>query len=206
MRSSRASVSQPADRSAGEGGSTGGAAARTAHAALTVRIWTALHRHTWVRTLQARRFAVVGAVNTSVDFVLFVGLTKILHLPLDLVWVAKLMSGTVAISISFMLNRSWVFGATTHGAMRQGAKFVAATAVGVYGVQTPLTQLFASVFQAPGRALYAVLRDVGLAHAFPSILTHALATKTAAFALATCVSMAFNFLAYRYWVFRTSAS
>jgi putative flippase GtrA len=206
MRSRRARVSEPVDGPAGDGSSTGGAAARTTHASLTARIWTALHRHTWVKTLQARRFAIVGAVNTLVDYVLFVGLTKILHLPLDLVWVAKLMSGTVAISISFALNRSWVFGATSHGAMRQATKFVGATAIGVYGVQTPLTQLFASVFQAPGRALYAVLRDVGLAQAFPSLLTQALATKTAAFALATCVSMAFNFLAYRYWVFRKSAS
>jgi putative flippase GtrA len=206
MRSPRASVSQQVDQPAGEGGSTRGTAARTTHAGLTARIWTALHRHTWVRTLQARRFAVVGAVNTSVDYVLFVGLTKILHLPLDWVWVAKLMSGTVAIAISFTLNRSWVFGATSHRAMRQAAKFVGVTAIGVYGVQTPLTQLFASVFQAPGRALYAVLRDVGLAQALPSLLTQALATKTAAFVLATCVSMAFNFLAYRYWVFRKPAS
>jgi putative flippase GtrA len=138
-----------------------------------------------------------------VDYSLFVGLTKILHLPLDYVWVAKLISGTVAISISFMLNRNWVFAATGGTAMHQAAKFVAATAVGVYGIQTPLTQVFASVYQAPGRALYSVLRDLGLAQAAPSVLTEALATKTAAFALATCASMTFNFLAYRFWVFRT---
>jgi putative flippase GtrA len=200
--SERQSAGEPA---AGDGDSTGGAAG-TAHAGRSARLWTGLHRHTWVRTLQARRFVVVGVVNTSVDYVLFVGLTKILHLPLDWVWVAKLMSGTVAISISFLLNRSWVFGATSHRAMRQAAKFVAATAVGVYAIQTPFTQLFASVFQAPGRALYDVLRDVGLTDAFPSLLTQALATKTAAFALATCFSMTFNFLAYRYWVFRDGDS
>ena len=198
MRSPRVSSSQPAEPSADEPNPS----AASTYPGLTARIWIALHRHTWIRTLQARRFAVVGAVNTSVDYVLFVALTKILHLPLEWVWVAKLMSGTVAISISFTLNRSWVFGAKSHRAMHQAAKFVGVTAVGVYGIQTPLTQLFSSVFQAPGRALYAVLRDVGLTHAFPSLLTEALATKTAAFALATCVSMAFNFLAYRYWVFR----
>jgi putative flippase GtrA len=49
--------------------------------------------------------------------------------------------------------------------------------------------------------LYSVLRDIGLAQAFPSVLTEPLATKTAAFVLATCCSMTFNFLAYRYWVF-----
>jgi hypothetical protein len=46
-------------------------------------------------TLQFRRFAVVGVVNTLVDDVLFVGLTKILQLRLDLVWIAKVVSGTV---------------------------------------------------------------------------------------------------------------
>jgi putative flippase GtrA len=51
---------------------------------------------------------------------------------------------------------------------------------------------------SPGRK-----RDLGLAQAAPSVLTGALATKTAAFALASCASMTFNFLAYRFWVFRT---
>ena len=166
-----------------------------------IRVWMHVHRHAWVRTLRARRFVAVGALNTSVDYVLFVALTKILHLPLDWVWVAKVMSGTVAISISFFLNRHWVFGASGGKAKHQAARFVAATAIGVYGIQTPLTQLFAGVYQAPGRALFSILRDTHLTHIAPSVLTEAFATKTAAFALATVFSMAFNFLAYRFWVF-----
>lgn len=158
----------------------------------------------WARTLQARRFVAVGILNTGVDYVLFVGLTKILHLPLNLVWIAKLMSGTVAISISFFLNRSWVFSAKGGAASRQAMRFIAATAIGVYAIQTPLTQLFANVYQAPGRLLYSILGDLGLTQLAPSVLTNAFATKTAAFALATVFSMTFNFLAYRFWVFRDS--
>jgi len=165
------------------------------------RVWLHVHRHAWIRTLRARRFVVVGAVNTSVDFVLFVGLTKILHLPLDWVWIAKVISGTVAISISFFLNRSWVFGARGEAAHRQAMRFVAATAIGVYGIQTPLTQLFANVYTGPGRLLWAILHDIHLTHIAPSVLTEPFATKTAAFALATVVSLTFNFLAYRFWVF-----
>jgi putative flippase GtrA len=169
------------------------------------RLWTP--RSAWLKTRQARRFVVVGALNTLVDYVLFVGLTKLLHLPLERVWVAKLMSGTVAITISFLLNSGWVFGARGRAPVHhQAARFLAATAVGVYGIQAPLTQLFAGVYQGPGRALYAVLRHLGLAQAAPNVLTEALATKTAAFAIATCCSMTFNFLAYRYWVFRTRPS
>jgi len=57
----------------------------------------------WASALQIRRFVAVGVLNTFVDYVLFVTLTKVLRLPLDWVWVAKLASGTVAISISFYL-------------------------------------------------------------------------------------------------------
>jgi len=149
------------------------------------------------------RFAVVGVANTLVDYVLFLGITKVFHLSLDTVWVAKVISGTVAMTLSFFLNRRWVFAARGHAPVHhQAARFFAATAVGVYGIGVPITQLFARVYQAPGRALYAVLRDVGLAQAVPSLFTEAFATKTAAFAIATLCSMVFNFLAYRYWVFR----
>ena len=158
----------------------------------------------WASALQVRRFVVVGVLNTSVDYVLFVALTKVLRLPLDWVWVAKLASGTVAISISFYLNRRWVFQAAG-AAKPQAVKFVATTILGVYAIQTPLTQLFASSYTDPGRGLYRVLKAIGLADDFPSVVTKPLAIKTAAFALATVVSMTFNFLVYRYWVFRMSA-
>jgi putative flippase GtrA len=165
------------------------------------------HRDAWLKTLQVRRFLVVGVLNTLVDYVLFIGLTKLLHLPLDRVWVAKVMSGTVAITISFVLNWHWVFRAKGSAPVHhQAARFLAVTGVAVYGIQAPLTQLFARVYQGPGRVLYAVLRDLGLAQAAPSVLTEPLATKTAAFALATCCSMTFNFFAYRHWVFRQRSS
>jgi putative flippase GtrA len=179
------------------------AVARPAARGLGGRLRAPLHRDAWLKSLQARRFVVVGMLNTLVDYVLFIGLTKLLHLPLDRVWIAKVMSGTVAITISFLLNRRWVFGARGGAPVHhQAARFLAATAVGVYGIQAPLTQLLARNHQWPGRALYAVLRDLGLAQTAPSVFTEALATKTAAFALATCCSMVFNFFAYRYWVFR----
>jgi putative flippase GtrA len=160
---------------------------------------------TWANTLQVRRFVAVGVVNTFVDYVLFVALTKIMRLPLDWVWIAKLISGTVAISISFYLNRNWVFRATGT-AIGQAARFVGTTVLGVYAIQTPLTQLFANSYPGLGKALYVVLRDTGLSGSFPSVFTEALAIKTAAFALATSVSMTFNFLLYRLWVFRVKAS
>jgi putative flippase GtrA len=158
----------------------------------------------WASALQIRRFVAVGVLNTFVDYVLFVALTKVLRIPLDWVWVAKLASGTVAISISFYLNRRWVFQATG-AAKAQAVKFVATTIIGVYAIQTPMTQVFASSYTDPGRGLYHLLKAVGLADDLPTVVTRPLAIKTAAFALATAASMTFNFLLYRTWVFRMSA-
>ena len=158
----------------------------------------------WAKTLRVRRFAAVGVVNTLVDYLLFVALTKLFRIPLDWVWIAKVASGTVAISISFYLNRTWVFR-SGRARLGQAARFIAATFVGVYVIQTSLTQFFVSYRPGLGEALYAFLDDVGLAGAFPAVLTEPLAIKTVAFVLATSVSMTFNFLAYRFWVFPTES-
>lgn len=151
---------------------------------------------------QVGRFVVVGVLNTLVDYVLFIGLTKTLHLALSWVWVAKLVSGTVAISLSFVLNRNWVFRARGR-ARAQAVRFVATSVFAVYAIQTPLTQLFANTFSWPGRTLYDALHGLGVPRHLPSVVTEPLAIKTAAFVLATAVSMVFNFVVYRNWVFRT---
>jgi putative flippase GtrA len=157
----------------------------------------------WASTLQVRRFVAVGVLNTLVDYVLFIALTKALHLSLSWVWVAKLVSGTVAISLSFYLNRTWVF--RTNGAAKaQAARFVATTVFAVYAIQTPLTQIFSDTYTWIGRASYDVLRDTGIPGHFPGVLTEPLAIKTTAFVMATAVSMTFNFIVYRSWVFRSS--
>jgi putative flippase GtrA len=162
-----------------------------------------LRTRDWRHALQVSRFAVVGVANTLVDYVLFVGITKVFHVGLDSVWIAKVFSGTAAMTLSFVLNRRWVFGARGHAPVHhQAARFFTATAIGVYGIGVPVTQLFARVYQGPGRWLYDVLGHLGLTGAAPSVFTEAFATKTAAFAIATCCSMVFNFLAYRFWVFR----
>jgi putative flippase GtrA len=155
---------------------------------------------TWASTLRIRRFALVGVANTLVDYLLFVALTKIMRLPLDWVWVAKILSGTAAISTSFYLNRTWVFRASGSSLPQAGRFFVTAI-IGVYGIQTALTQLFASSRPEVGEGVYSLLQRTGIAETFPSVLTEPLAIKTAAFVLATSVSMTFNYLMYRFWVF-----
>ena len=137
---------------------------------------------------QVGRFGVVGLANTLLDFVLFQLLTKLFGIPIGHVWIAKAISGTVALAVSFYLNRSWVFraGGGWRPETAQAVRFVVATAIGVYAIQTPLTQLFATW-----------LSDTW---------GEAFVTKTVAFGLATLVSLSWNFEAYRWWVFRGRSS
>lgn len=153
--------------------------------------------------LQVGKFGVVGILNTLIDYVLFMALTKIFSIPLTQVWIAKAISGTAAIVNSFYLNRRWVFRAEEGGrGVRQGLRFIGATVIGVYIIQTSLTQLFSSSWPILGEESYKAIDWIGLAGLLPGVLTEAFVIKTVAFSLATAVSLSWNFLLYKYWVFR----
>ena len=143
-------------------------------------------------------------VNTVTDYMVFMSLTRIFSIPLGRVWIAKLISGGVAMSVSFLLNRGWVFAsrhARPSGAL---ARFLITTVSASWGIQLVLTQFFSSVWPSPGLWGYALLTRLGLAIIAPNIVTEAAAIKTVAFGLATSASMAWNFVLYRTWVFRTA--
>jgi putative flippase GtrA len=153
---------------------------------------------------QVQRFVVVGLANTLLDFVLFQTLTKIFGIPLSHVWIAKAVSGTVALAFSFFLNRSWVFRASgdRRVAAGQAGRFVAATLIGVYVVQTGLTQFFSSVFPQPGEWVFELVEAAGL----DDVMSEDFVIKTVAFCLATTASMSWNFAAYKWWVFSGRAT
>ena len=153
---------------------------------------------------QVRRFAASGVVNTLTDYVVFMLLTKIFSIPLGRVWTAKLVSGGLAMTVSFLLNRRWVFAAQEAGRSGQAVRFVITTVSASWGIQLGLTQLFSSAWPAPGLISFAVLQRVGVPSIAPGVFTESAAVKTAAFALATCASMVWNFILYRTWVFRRS--
>lgn len=138
--------------------------------------------------------------NTLLDFVLFHALTGLFGISLGNVWAAKAISGTVAIANSFYLNRRWVFRADdAHGLLAgQAFRFVIATLIGVYVIQTSLTQFFATGFPAPGEGVYRLVRSVGA----DDIAGEDFVLRTVAFALATAFSLSWNFAAYKWWAFR----
>jgi putative flippase GtrA len=145
-------------------------------------------------------------VNTLTDYVVFMLLTRIFSVPLPRVWIAKLVSGGLAMAVSFMLNRGWVFSSRDARRTGQVARFLVTTISASWGIQLGLTQFFSSVWPLPGRVLFATLSELGAPQVAPGIITEPASIKTAAFGLATLASMAWNFVLYRTWVFRTSYS
>lgn len=140
-------------------------------------------------------------VNTLTDYVAFMLLTRIFSVPLPRVWIAKLVSGGLAMAVSFLLNRGWVFASREARATGQVARFLITTVSASWGVQLGLTQFFSSVWPAPGLAVFAALSRLGLPAVAPTVVTEPAAIKTAAFGIATVASMAWNFVLYRTWVF-----
>jgi putative flippase GtrA len=152
---------------------------------------------------QIVRFALVGAVNTVVDYVTFITLTVVFSISLSNVWMAKYPSSALGMTVSFFLNRRFVFRATAHRARRQAVRFVVATLIGIFVIQNLLTQLFASKVQYFGIEAFHAVNAAGLSRAkFTLGLSEGFTIKTVAFALGAVASIVWNFLAYKYWVFR----
>ena len=145
---------------------------------------------------QVARFGLVGVFNTLLDYALFVTLMAAFGIPLSKAWLAKYPSSIVAMAVSFVLNRRFVFRARDGAVTGQAFRFVTATVIGVFVIQNGLTLFFASVFQYPGTGAHGALDALGAA---PS---EKFTIETVAFALGTVASLTWNFLAYKFWAFR----
>ena len=127
----------------------------------------------------ALRFALVGSVNTAIDFGLFVGLSA-LGTPLLLANTASTSAGLV---FSYFANRRFTFGVGARHDLRGILLFVAITGVGLWVVQ-PLVIL-------------------GVSALLP-ITTPAAAAAALGKAAGIAVGLVWNFVWYRTVVFRGS--
>jgi putative flippase GtrA len=140
------------------------------------------------------RFAAVGIVNTIVDFAVLnilvfgVSLNK---LP------ANMISVSVAITVSYILNHAVVFRQVGEGNdhKRRVALFVAITLVGAFVIQNLVIYLFVHVVTLPANILQSITDALGLnfSIAFVTLNTAKLA--------ATVCTMVWNYLLYRKYVF-----
>ncbi len=147
-------------------------------------------------------------INTLVDYVVFIALTIVFRIPLSRVWLAKYPSSAVAMIISYVLNRRFVFRSRRRDVKAEALRFFSTTLVGVFVIQNLLTQFLASDFQYFGETTFRFLNLVGVSDVHFSFhdrtlgLTRSFTIKTVAFGLATIASLTWNFVTYKYWAFR----
>lgn len=140
------------------------------------------------------RFAAVGMVNTLVDFIVLnilvfsVGLNK---LP------ANMISVSVAITVSYLLNHSVVFRQVGEGRdhKRRIVLFIVITLTGAFIIQNLVIYLFAHVITFPAHILQSLTDALGLN------LSVAFVTLNTAKLAATICTMVWNYLLYRKYVF-----
>lgn len=101
------------------------------------------------------RFAFVGAITTTLDLVLFAGLTAATLMPAA----ANVISYSCGILLSYVLNRSWTF--KVEGSRVQAMKFVLSTLTGLL-ISTLLVAMLTKVMPA----MYAKLASVPVVFAW----------------------------------------
>lgn len=128
------------------------------------------------------RFGTVGVVNTVIDFSILFLLSTFFAVP---VIIANIVSTSVALCVSFLLNKRTVFKNSSSGWRRQLVLFTAVTLAGLWGLQTIV-----------------ILSVVG---AFEQFIGHTWALLMAKL-IATIASLVWNYLWYSRVVFRSASS
>lgn len=143
------------------------------------------------------KFGLVGILNTLIDFAIFnvlsskkVGWKKI---------PANLASTTVAMIVSFSLNRGFVFKATGGNIYIQSLEFFAFTAFGLYVLQNIVIWFLLDAWQWPVELAWKIVQLVKL----DKYMSHEFVRKNSAKAAATLVSLTWNYLMFSFIVFKT---
>jgi putative flippase GtrA len=132
------------------------------------------------------RFGLVGGVNTATDFSVLFILVKALGVP---VFAANIVSTSVAIGVSYLLNKKAVFGNDGQASKRQVALFIIVTLMGLWVIQTIIIALVSQLF-------YMSLH----------MDAHNILVLFVSKALATAVTLVWNYLWYSRVVFKKEQS
>jgi len=138
------------------------------------------------------KFGIVGALNTLIDFSIYNVLSSTVGLTLVQ---SNIVSTSVAMAFSFLANKHVVFQKGKGSAIRQGAKFFIVTAFGLYVLQTGTIKLLTDVWLAP------IALGLGLAHSFGIMGHDQFLIKNGAKAIATVISLTWNYIMYKKVVF-----
>jgi putative flippase GtrA len=144
---------------------------------------------------QVGKFGLVGVLNTLIDFGIFNALTsggRVSKVK------ANLCSTSVAMIFSFTANRQEVFAGQRGNPWEQAALFFVVTGIGVYGLQTGVLYLLVNRWQWPAQMVRRGLKLGGMQrHRLDDVLL-----RNGGKACGTVVSLTWNFVLYKYVVFR----
>jgi putative flippase GtrA len=138
------------------------------------------------------KFGIVGILNTVIDFTIYNVLSS--RAGLTLVQ-ANIVSTTIAMVFSFLANKHVVFQKDEGSSVKQAVLFFAVTAFGLYVLQTGTIKLLTDVWLVP------VSLGISAAHALGITGHDQLVAKNGAKALATMVSLTWNYIMYKKVVF-----
>ncbi|HUD11921.1 MAG TPA: GtrA family protein [Candidatus Saccharimonadia bacterium] len=138
------------------------------------------------------KFAVVGIVNTVIDF----GLYNILSSGAGFTLVeANIVSTTVAMVFSFFANRHIVFNNKDGSLRRQVIRFFLVTAFGLYVLQTGTIKILTDVWVTPLHGMLSLAHSAGI-HGHDAVVT-----KNGAKIIGTVISLTWNYIMYKQLVF-----
>jgi putative flippase GtrA len=144
---------------------------------------------------QAGKFGLVGILNTAIDLGIFNVLTQLFGV---YVVVANVISVSVAIINSYLLNKNWTFeDKTKKNLVEQFTKFVLFSLVGM-GIQTLVVWLLATKWTASGLWAYSIVDLIGL----EKIFIQSFVVNNWAKVWGIGLALIWNFIAYKKWTFK----
>ncbi|MCC7543372.1 GtrA family protein [bacterium] len=142
------------------------------------------------------RFGIVGILNTLIDFGTLNLLTRLFGLS-NLA--ANIPATTIAMLFSFFANRNFVFKAHTHDSqLKQALCFFAFTAFGLYVLQSSVIYFFEQVWVWPIGVGVHVAQTLGVTR----LVDDQFIVTNGVKAVATVVSLSWNYLTYKRFVFK----
>lgn len=155
-------------------------------------------------TKQAGKFAIVGVINTLVDvlvlnILVFFGLTAAFMIFNQKFLVANVISVAVAIINSFILNKFWTFRANGENIYVQIIKFLVITIVGMFVFHQLVFNFLYYNLPSISEFIISIVHFLKL----NSIFSDSFVALNFAKAVAICVSLIWNFIGYKFVVFKS---
>ncbi|MEX0932044.1 MAG: GtrA family protein [Candidatus Saccharimonadales bacterium] len=146
-------------------------------------------------TREVGKFSMVGVLNTLIDFGIYNLLTVVMGFALI---AANLVSTTVAMSFSFIANKTFVFGSRGGNVLKQAILFLLVTAFGLYVIQNAIIYSLVEFWQWPLDFAYTMVELLKL----DGVFSREFVVANGAKALASIISLVWNYILYKKVVFR----